>query len=727
MSNGVIELELVPTYKMFYGNDFGVYGCRTSETSKVTLNKYYSFTIVGVMPELTIGTTYQATLIETEDKKYGTSYKVEMIKQDIPKTPAAQHAYLRSILPESHAEAIIRFYPTEDIISKVKDGSFNFKDIKGIGEITYQKIKTKIIDNFEIQEALVELTQYGVTYTIIKKLIKHYNGSAALVVQKVKENIYCILEVENLGFLKVDKYALEMNIDKDSPYRLNAAITYTLEQEENNGHCWIKLKELYKKVGEITDLSQEMIENHVNSEDILDHYIDDNRIGLKRNHTYESKIKDCLFKLMEDDSKFDVPDVEERIKETEAEQGFEFTDEQKNIIRSSIKDNVIIISGKAGSGKSSVLKGVMNVLRDYTYETCAFSGKAAQRIIESTGLKSKTIHRLLEYKPHTGFTYNEKNQMIDDTDVLDEGSMVPSSLFYNLISAIPKGSKFIICGDIEQLSAIGAGAPLLDMINSGVIPVYELTQVHRQALMSGILMAANYIREGQQITGSDQTGNNVVGELKDLHIMIRDGEDEIFNKIVDICEKNKDKFDLMDFQVIVPMKSRGSICTKNLNIALQKIFNPDEYGDKPFLKRNGYDFRVGDKIIKRSNDYENSVFNGTLGFIVNIDMEEKIAGIQFLGLDEIVYYSQDELSGIDMAYALTVHSVQGSQFKNVIVGLDYSAYVLLCRQLIYTALTRASKMCVLICENRALRYAISQNHANKRNTFLLELLKKGDV
>jgi len=434
-----------------------------------------------------------------------------------------------------------------------------------------------------------------------------------------------------------------------------------------------------------------------------------------------------VFRLKDAELKFNVPDIEMRIKETEDEQGFEFTDEQRQAIYESVKENVIIISGKAGSGKSTILKGVMNVLRDYTYETCAFSGKAAQRIIESTGLKSKTIHRLLEYKPHLGFTYNAGCQISKDIIVLDEGSMVPSSLFYNLVSAIASGSKLIICGDIEQLLPIGSGSPFLDMINSGVISVVELTQVHRQAMLSGILLAANYVREGKQITGSDQEGNSVVGELKDLHIMIRNEEDEIFEKILDICRKSKDKFDLAEFQIITPMKNRGSICTKNLNLALQQIFNPDEFGDKVFLKRNGYDFKVGDKIIQRGNNYETGIFNGTLGFIINIDMEEKVAGFNFVGTEEIVYYSQDDMNSIDMAYALTVHSTQGSQFKNVIMGIDYSSYVLLNRQIVYTGITRASKTCVLVCENRALHYAISQNHANRRNTFLRELLENENI
>lgn len=720
--NDIIEIEirLTPEKQLFYGNDFGVYACSTEQKHLVKLNTYGNFVINGQMPQLVIDKEYKVKLKESYHKKYGQTYEVVSVHQELPTTIASQHSYLRSVLSESQAELLIGSFPDADIIGLIKNNALDYKSVKGIGKKTYDKIKEKIVDNFEIQEALVELSQYGITYKMIKKLIAHFNGSAALVVQKVKENPYVLCEVNGLGFLKVDEYALRMSIVKDSPYRIDAAIEYTLQQEESNGHCWIGLNKMQTQLCEITGLESFIIQMH--SYDNPKFHVTDARIGFKKTFDYEKRIRDCLLKLIDGSGNFKVDDVEKKIQSAEEERGIIFTDEQRKAITESINNNVIIISGKAGTGKSTILRGIMTVLNGCTYETCAFSGKASQRIVESTGLTSKTIHRLLEFKPQDGFMYKTGNPLPQNIIVLDEASMVNTYLFYSLISAIEKGTKLIILGDTEQLPPIGAGNILKDMIESGVVPIVELTQVHRQALKSGILLAANHVREGQQITENECTDNKVVGELKDLYIIPKQSGQDIIDYIRNICVKIKNTVDIMDFQVIAPMKTRGMLGTKNLNVMLQGIFNPE---DKPSLKRNGYDFKVGDKVIQCGNNYEageNGIFNGTLGMIEEIDVEEKEVGIKFAGNDELVCYSQDDLDQIDMAYALTVHRTQGSQFKHVIFALDYASYVLLSRQLIYTALTRASEKCVLVCENKALRHAINKNDSSKRNTYLRELL-----
>jgi ATP-dependent exoDNAse (exonuclease V) alpha subunit len=229
------------------------------------------------------------------------------------------------------------------------------------------------------------------------------------------------------------------------------------------------------------------------------------------------------------------------------------------------------------------------------------------------------------------------------------------------------------------------------------------------------------VREGVQINKRGDYDNKTVGDLQDLTLIPFERKPDIASHIVDICRKVRDRVDTMEFQIIVPMKERGELCTKKLNLALQPIFNSN---DEEGLKRNGYEFKVGDKIIKRGNDYANGIFNGTLGVVREIDMDKKMAGFEFVGVDELVYYSQEDMKDIDMAYALTVHSVQGSQFENVIFAFDYSAYKLLSRQMCYTGLTRASKKCMFLFENEALRYAIDNNETVDRNTFLYELLVK---
>ena len=717
------QIKVIPVRELYYHDDYGVYACEVDETVDIEKNKFGNIVINGVLPQLTLGREYIVNIKEVNHKVYGKGYEVESIRQELPRTIEEKHIFLRSILPESYAEALIEAYPNdEDIITKIREGTLDYSKIKGIGHIVFKKIQNIVNENYEIHEALIELSKYGITYRIIKKLINHFGGSPTLVVQKVKENVYCLTEVDYLGFMKVNEYALNNGIPKDSPYRIEAAIEYVLKEEESDGHCWVTKNHLIERTAEITNLNQDVIKEFVEGEsfkNIKKFYSDNDKIGLYRNYYYEFKIAEILKKLMQTKGNFKVDNFDQKINQIQKEQGFEFTDEQLNAIKKAIEENVLIISGRAGSGKTSILKAIIKLLDKYSYETCALSGKAAQRIIESTGLQSKTIHRLLGFTPQGGFTYNHENRLPVDIVVLDECSMVNNQLFYNLISAIKDGGKFIIIGDIEQLPPIGAGTILKDMIDSGVIPVVELTKVHRQALKSGILLAANHIRDGHQITKNNEFETKIIGELKDLIIYPCPKGTDIQSKIVNLCLDVKNKINIMDFQVIVPLKTRGSLSTKELNNILQPIFN--ENTDEG-IKRNGYEFKVGDKIIKRGNDYDNGVFNGTLGTVKWIDKDEGVIGFRFIGMDKEVAYGYEDLKTIELAYALTCHSTQGSQFKYVLLALDYSAYTLLNRQWVYTGITRASEKCVFIFENAALRFAISKNDIIKRNTFLKDLL-----
>lgn len=719
----VFEIEVVPEKKLFYGNDFGVYACSTDQDELVKLNTYGNFVLSGNMQELKLGEKYSAAIIQTTNKKYGLTYEVQVIKQNKPKTTDEQHKYLYSILPESQVLSIIKRYPTEDIISLIENNEFDYNSIKGIAKKTYNKIRQKVLDNFEIQEALVELSQYGVTYKTIKKLIEHFGGNPSIVVQKVKENIYILCEVDSLGFKKVDEYAKQMGVKEDSPYRIGAAMTYVLTKEENEGHCWIPIPNALEKISEATGLDVDFL-SEIYKQIPKDNYkIENGNIGLMRNYYYESEIAKKIEQLLKDSGNFKVDLLDEKILEVEKEQGFSFTEEQRQAIVLSVKKNVVVITGRAGSGKTSILKGIIKVMHKYTYATCALSGKAAQRIVESTGLESSTIHRLLGFNPSGGFMFGKNCPLSTDILVLDEGSMANGQISYNLFTAIKKSGKLIICGDIEQLLPIGASAVMTDIINSRVVPVVELTHVHRQALKSGILLAANQIREGIQINDANNYEDSIVGELKDLHLIPFYKGQSIFDYIVDLCKKAKDSLDINDFQVIVPMKERGDICTKNINIALQKIFNS---GDSPIIRRKGYEYKIGDKIIKNGNDYENLVFNGTLGFITDINESDNSMKINFSGVGEVEYEGED-INNLDMAYALSCHRFQGSQCVNTIVALDFSAYKLLNRQWVYTAITRASKKCVFLFENDALRYAISKDDSTKRNTYLVDLLRDVSV
>lgn len=715
-----INLSFTPIKELFYSQDsnFGVYACETENNNRVELNSYGNFVINGVMPKLNLNIKYDAKLKQVNHKKYGNSYELMTINQKTPTTIEEQKIYLQSILTKSQYEKITKAYPNHDIVKLMKDDQLNYKKIKGIGEKKYNKIRKKIMDNIEIQNALVELSHYGVTYNMIVKLIEHYNHPSILI-QKVKENPYILTEVNGLGFIKVDEYALKYGIDPHSEFRIHSCLVYILQQNEQIGHSWANIDKAVNTVEEILNIEKEYITSYLaaidNNKDL---YKEGNRLALTPTHHYEKSINYKVNDMINAKNKFKVKDIENGIKKIEEEQGFEFTPEQKQAIIMAVNHNVLIINGKAGTGKSTVLKGIINILNNYTYETCALSGKASQRIVESTGLTSKTIHRLLRYDPHNGYTYNQSNPLTVDIVVLDEASMVNNYIFYKLITAIQNGHKFIVLGDTEQLPPIGAGNIFKDLVESNQVPKIEFTQVHRQAKKSGILTTANSIRDGVQITNKEEINNNfILGELKDLHVHLLDSSEMIYNSILHVSKKYYGN--IMDYQVIVPMKKRGILSTTYLNKELQNIFNPD---DKPTLKRGQVNFKEGDKVIKNGNDYDNGVFNGTLGKIKYIDKYNRELEVEFIGHTELVTYSQDQLAQIDLAYALTIHRTQGSQFKNICIGFDYSSYKMLSRQLVYTGLTRASDLCILFTQNDALRHSIRNNDSGKRNTFLYDFL-----
>jgi exodeoxyribonuclease V alpha subunit len=710
-------------------NDFKIYGAVPANSEDIAehdlkFNGYNNLTLNGILPKLEIGTTYKATLKEKAHPKHGVGYEVLNIFQELPRSIDEQRAYLSTLLTELQVKNIYNVYEGKDVIQLMKDNEFDYNLVSGLGEHTYNIIRTKVLSNLELQEALVALTKYGLTYSIVSKLVKKY-GSASLVVQRIEDNPYVLTEVDGIGFLKCDDYALSMGMEKDSPKRITACINYVLSEEsDKNGHSWVSRESLLKKSTELLGIDLSYVESLLNSYNGKLLYIKDDKVARMNLYNYEKWIHEAVKKLLSSKPE-PIDNLNERIEFAEKKQGFKFTDEQRDAIVKSVENNIIVITGKAGTGKTTILKGVVEVLKGSgkfkNYFACALSGKASQRIAESTGLNASTIHRLLGSKEEgQGFFYDYENSLPHGVVILDEASMANSYIFHSLNSAIDEGSKFVILGDVEQLEPIGAGNVLKDLIDSGAIPVAFLTQVHRQAQKSGILSIANQVREGIQFADSNDYEDKVLGELKDLHFKPYRRAESVKKAILKACRQylKAPDFDLMNFQVIVPMKNRGEIATKKLNVELQKIFNPEI---KPVLSRNGFDFKQGDKVIQNGNNYDVNVFNGTLGIVENVDTIKKEITINFVGTGNVTY-SQEDMNQIDLAYALTVHKVQGSQFDNVVIGIDYSSYMLLGRQLIYTALTRASKLCILAVELEALTHAIRTNKSSKRNTFLKDLL-----
>lgn len=746
----IIELNATVNHKRYYDPNsmWGVYAFYpNTNVDKVTLDKDGYLIVNGTTPELSDHKEYDIEIIPTHHPKYGDQYSFVAVKAERPTTVREQQEYIELMVTPKQYKEIIKVYPNSLILDLMENDEFDYTNMNGIKEATYQRIKRNLFENMEIQEALVELKDLQITFDAMKRLIDHF-GSAQVVVQRVKNNIYDLCQVKMFGFVKVDSYYLNNKGDPTGQDRIIAAVDYILKQDAESGHSWVSRRELIKRLLKLLEIEEGYIEDvlqHLKKEG-RDIYFEGDKVALQKNYFYESEIKKKLFAMLEQPCTSKHVVIGDKITEQEKELGFSYTEEQKEAIQMAIDNNVLIINGKGGVGKSSIVKGVLDALEGYSYMGCALSGKAA-KVLSDQGVQAKTIHRMLGFDPETGgFIHNKDNLLPHDIVVLDEASMANNYLIYSVVTALKDGAKFIMVGDNGQLPSIGTGAVFDDLLTSNnQIPKRELTTVHRQAQKSGILSAANEIREGKQINDKYSHDTKVYGELRDMVLIPVDGDTDIMNMVLDICRKN-DKRDLNDFQVLTGRVDSGDISVKNLNIEMQKIFNDV---NKPFVNRGGYEYREGDKIIQNGNNYEApieidffnfehideeeesetvEVFNGTIGKIERIEFDSNKSKqdhkiyIKFEDIKDLVVYSVTDLQQIDLAYAISTHKSQGSTIKHVLFAFDFASYMLLSKEFVYTGITRASGGCIVIAENDALHFAINKTAGGSRRTFLKEML-----
>jgi exodeoxyribonuclease V alpha subunit len=734
----MLQIHLKPVKDMYYDMDsnYGIFACEivkeNNDSKKVIYNNYGNFTVKGIMPKLEITKTYIAKVKEVKDKKYGLGYEVISIYEEELTTKEQQLKFLQAFLTERQLASIIEVYPNENIVELIERNEFEFEKVNGIGEATYQKIKEKILSNKDLQNVYASLQEYGLTHKMIRKLSEHYT-SAQLLLEKIQENPYVLAdEVNGIGFKKADLIALIKGIKKDSDYRLMACFKFILSEQANKGHVYVTEEVMKKNMREYLGIKTSLINDFLlslNGRDLKDVYIEESRYALMLNYMNEVAIAEDIKRLIKHSYTIEVSQLEEKIQEIEINQGFDFTGDQREAIFSALETNVLLVNGKAGTGKTSVIKGIVNILKSakegYTYNTVALSGKASQRIKESTQLESSTIHRFLVTNPKNfnQFIHNRYNPIEIDLLIIDEASMINAYLFAKILEALKNGTKIVITGDYSQLEPIGAGNVFYDLCNSKQVTRIELTTVHRQAKKSGILSIANEIREGISSFEKDDYEKRDLGELKDLHFYPYNNADQVLRSVINIAKiYKKQEKNILKFQVITPMKKRGKICTFELNQILQNIFNPVTSIQQK-VKKGKIEFREKDKVIHNGNNYNIGVLNGTIGIIERIDHGNESVTVNFETVGN-VEISFSHLKDIDLSYALTVHRTQGSQFENCIIAIDYTSFVMLSRQLIYTAITRSIDHCYLICELKALLKAIKTDKSSNRNTFLSRFLSE---
>ena len=743
----IFKFKATITYERYYNPDttWGVYGFTTEDEipyftteTKIDLpfedrkavnpNRKLS-SLAGKMQELVVGGEYMIKATYKCDKTYGHQYNPISVYALIPQTRESQLMFLQSIISPWLAENLINAYP--NVVNDVANGTLKEIDydlVKGVREFTWNKIKDKIINNYLISDIITMLKPLGVTYTMIKKLLTD-EPNPALLKQQLEDNPYIITKIPNVGFKKADDLALKLKPELiNSTERLVAFIKYYFtDLGESKGHTWCSLKILKSAISNNVPECSDKVDWLIENNEFL--HMQDDKIGLKYYHDIEMQIYHLLLEKSKKETFINISEeqIEQAIKHAEEEQGFEYVIEQLNTIKDSLHRTISLITGKAGTGKTSIMRAIVKAYTEnqFTMTASALSAMAAQRITEATTFPAMTIHRTLGCVGLNDFTFNKDNHMITSVAFLDEGSMVNASLFLHWLEAIDDNTRIIISGDHKQLPPIGFGnvfSDLIEMFDDTVVS--KLVKPMRQAEKSGILVDANLIRENINPITEKLQPRIIHGELQDMYYMFRTNRQSLFDIAVKTFLKSVESDGIDNVVIAVPRRKDCLNSTTELN----KVIQDKLLGDvKQSISGFEMTFKLSAKVMQTVNDYDKNVFNGEIGYITEIGehfegkKKEEYCVVTYtdiFGKDKLIEYTKKELTALDLAYAMTVHKLQGAGRKIVIGIIDNTHHQLLDNCMLYTLLTRAKKRCLLLAEPQAFLQCIRTSH-NKRNTWMM--------
>ena len=784
MSDNVIKLE-ISLQKIFFPKnansvDSGSFAIFMAKVEKVLDGDYdkkknKSIKLKGNVPTLNYGATYKLTcVLEESNEKYGDTYKILFMNKMIDLGDEyKQKEFLSTILTERQVEELFKTHG-DNVISLLDEGNTEeLCKVKGITAKKAKRILSIYNDAKDYSDILMELAKLNLTNTFIKKITDYYSNPETAI-KVVRENPYKLIEIDGIGFKMADSIALKVGMDKFDIRRVGGYMVHYLQEQGEMGRSYVLYDELLKAVYDTLGFVPEEIMRRVAKvlveQKTLIVSSDAQKIALNKYYKLETKLAKEIIRLakgLNDNNNNEIcdvdnecvsdinmktkletyvptlkfVDVEERLAEIERGQGFEFTEEQKQAILSIMDNNVVVLTGGAGVGKSSTANGIVNLFDNANVVATALSGKASVRLKEATGLNATTIHRALGYGGG-GFEYNKNNKMPCDVVVIDEATMVNGSLFLCLLEAIPTGAKVIIMGDVQQLTPIGNCQVFNDLLTCGVIKTVKLTKPHRQALRSGIIPLSIEIANNKPIFNNKFTGKQTLGELQDMFLDVHNKDCDLAQLVVEKFKEEMEIYkDVMKVQVCVPMRLRGSLSCYNLNNMIQEVYNPkNEFVDNEdcirILMEKGTDeddrreyvLRVNDKVVNTVNNYntistngvKTPIYNGNIGCITSIG-SDGIVTIDFEGIGEVIL-DKNESKNLELAYAMTTHKLQGSGFDSVIVAMDGSSFIMNNAEQLYTAITRAKKRCTLVGDTTAIRKAILTKEVNKKQTFLCDFL-----
>ena len=729
-------------------NGYSVLKCRVKDYSELV-------PVIGNMIDANVGSVLVCEGNWKVDAKYGRQFVAENWEETLPATVYGMEKYLGSGLIKGvgpkFAKKIVRKYGV-DTFAVIEDNVGILIEIEGIGSKRVQMIAESWQRQKEVKNIMLFLQDHQVSTSYAAKIYKQYGNDSISV---MKQNPYRLADdIWGIGFKTADQIAMKLGFGKESYVRLRSGLMYTLSELSNDGHVFAEKQQLIDKASELLEASPETVimtmdemlrkEELILEKNIVRTDEEGNKITAiylppffyaevgvagKLKKLASSPAGDKLYtRLMEARKSSGNESLSVDIEAIQRKTHMEYDDIQTAAIRTAATAKVMVLTGGPGTGKTTTTHGIISAYKAYGLKIllAAPAGRAAKRMTEATGLEAKTIHRLLECKPPEGYQKNEENPLEGDVLIVDECSMIDIVLMNSLLKAIPPAMRLIMVGDIDQLPSVGAGNVLRDIIDSGAFPVVRLTRIFRQAQTSRIIMNAHRINEGKMPDISN-------GKNTDFFFMENEDAEASVPQIVKLVQENLPNYyhvEPSQIQVLTPMQ-RGVVGATNLNLSLQEALNPPEHDifmrgrgkvtmPKECLRRSGYAFRADDKVMQIKNNYDKEVFNGDIGIIESVNETDRTLKVNFDGRS--IEYDVTELDELVHAYATTIHKAQGSEYPIVVMPIMMNHFVMLQRNLIYTGITRAKKVLVIVGTKKALAYAVKNVTVTKRNSLLKERL-----
>lgn len=697
-------------------------------------------TVIGSLLDVNVGSVLLIYGNWKVDSRYGRQFAAESWEETLPATVFGIEKYLGSGLIKGvgpkYAKKIVAQFGIETL-EVIETDISRLQEVDGIGKKRIQMIRDSWERQKEIKNVMLFLQDHGVSTSFAAKIYRQYGNES---LDKMKENPFQMADdIWGIGFKTADGIAQKLGFAKEAYVRLRSGIMYTLSNLADEGHVFAYQEQLIAKAAELLEAEESSIvmtlDQMIADKDLICETVDyktdqaemkaiylpafyyaEAGVAGKLKRLAQSPATDRLWHALMDARQktgneslsIDVGKIQEKV-------DMKYDEIQADAIRKAAVSKVMVLTGGPGTGKTTTTQGIIAAYRSFGLKIllAAPTGRAAKRMTEATGLEAKTIHRLLECKPPEGYQKNEDNPLDGDVLIIDECSMIDMILMNALLKAIPEGMRLILVGDIDQLPSVGAGNVLRDIIDSGVFPVVRLTRIFRQAQSSRIIMNAHAINEGKFPDISN-------GKNTDFFYIEKEDPEEAVQEIVRLVKNNLPRYYKTPWnhiQVLTPMQ-KGIVGAANLNLALQEALNPQGDG----LRRGGYLFRTGDKVMQIRNNYEKEIFNGDIGTVESVDLQERTLKVNFD--QHIIEYEASELDELVHAYATTIHKAQGSEYPIVVMPVLMNHYVMLQRNLIYTGITRAKKVLVIVGTRKALSYAVRNVTVTKRNTFLKERLSQ---